>query len=220
MISVHLTGTNNIGDEMGSPALYFDGFAGRYHFDDYPDSDITVFGGGCLSLSSSLHAKNAPGKSVLWSGGTTERNNDIINDDIDYSVFDLVGLRDCPTKGNYDWLPCPSCMSPLFDNPPEPTKRVVHYGHRKISPVVGLNNDCMDFETVINYLSQGETIITSSYHGMIWGTWLGRKVEVMPFGSKFFGWPYEWGKIHDNALRDARRLNVDFYKKVLRLKGE
>lgn len=220
MISVHLPNTSNIGDEVGSPALYFDGFEGRYHMDDFPIADMTVFGGGCIAKEASKKSYDITGKKVAWSIGDSARYSDKLDNDVDYSNFDLVGLRDYPTKGNYDWIPCPSCMSPLFDNIKEPTKRVIHYGHKKISPSVGLNNDCMDFEKVIEYLSQGETIVTSSYHGMVWGTWLGRKVEVLPFGSKFFGWPYEWGKVHDNSLKEARSLNTEFYKKVLRLRGD
>lgn len=215
MISIHLKDTRNIGDEVCSPALYFDGFSGRYSHKKYPTEQATVIGGGCMSRFAESFKSDAI--KILWGVGATKSGSTSPPVHPEYNGFDLIGVRDYPAKPDHEWVPCPSCMSPLFDNPPEPKTQIVRYGHAKLSPMRGMNNNNMDFESVINYLASGEEVITSSYHGMIWATWLGRKVTVKPFGAKFYGWPYEWGKIHDNSLKEARKLNQDFYKKVLDL---
>lgn len=214
--NLHFQAKNNIGDSVCAPSIYLP-LGERFHISNFnPDNEATIWGGGCLADGSIPQAKKAKGVKIAWGIGGTERGRDHPPLPREYSVFDLAGVRDYPGNENI-WIPCSSCLSPLFDFIPEPTQSVVHYGHFTRSPMDGLNNNCMDFERVINYLSSGETIITSSYHGMVWGTWLGRKVIVQPFGSKFYGWPYEWNKEHPNALKEARQLNLEFYDKVKQL---
>ena len=41
-------------------------------------------------------------------------------------------------------------------------------------------------EKVLDFLGSGETVLTSSYHGVYWATLLGRKVLAFPFSSKFY----------------------------------
>lgn len=215
MISVHIKGSKNIGDEMCSPAHYLEGFASRHDIKELlPRSPVTVWGGGCIGPSSNRAAKARPGINIAFGVGSTRRGSDSKPPPFAVDGFDLAGVRDWPPPPGAEWVPCASVLSPLFDNPPEPSRSVVHYGHRLLSPMDGLNNDCMDFERVINWLASGEEVVTSSYHGMVWATLLGRKVTVRPFGAKFYGWPYEWGVRHDNALTECRAAVLGFWERV------
>ncbi|HEY9688871.1 MAG TPA: hypothetical protein V6D46_02675 [Coleofasciculaceae cyanobacterium] len=105
--------------------------------------------------------------------------------------FDLVGLRDAhvETLGlGYHWLPCASCLHPAFDRPRPIRHEFVVFSHKKFQihfpEFPTLTNEETNFETVLDFLGSGETILTSSYHGAYWGTLLGRKVLAFPFTSK------------------------------------
>lgn len=104
------------------------------------------------------------------------------------SGFSLIGIRDY--EYGYPWVPCASCMHPLFDKPREIKHDFVVFSHKSrpipISGFPELNNETNNLEEVLEFLSSGETIITSSYHGAYWGTLLNRKVLAFPFNSKFF----------------------------------
>ena len=110
----------------------------------------------------------------------------------DYSYlenFDLVGIRDFGILG-YDWLPCASCMHKSFDKKREIKHEFVVFSHKKfllnIENFPRLTNECNDMEKVLDFLGSGETVLTSSYHGVYWATLLGRKVLAFPFSSKFY----------------------------------
>lgn len=219
VVNLHIRAKANIGDAVCAPALYLP-LGKRKNTKDFNQNDpVVIWGGGCLADSAIPQANKAKGIKIAWAIGGTERRSTMAPLPRDYSVFDLAGVRDYPGNENR-WLPCASCLSPAFDKIREPSKKIVYYGHHSISPLSEINNNLMDFEKVVEHLASGEIVVTSSYHGMVWGTWLGRKVEVRPFGSKFYGWPYEWGKIHMNALQEARKLNLEFYDKVKRLIGQ
>lgn len=217
MISVHLTGTKNIGDEMCSPAHYLPGFTGRYRIkSQLPDSGVTVWGGGCIGPTANQLARRRPGVNIALGVGSTRRGVHQKPPAFSVDGFDMAGVRDWPPPPGAEWVPCASVLSPLFDDAPDPSKKVVHYGHKLLSPMPGVNNDCMDFEAVIKHLASGEEVVTSSYHGMVWATLLGRKVTVKPFGAKFYGWPYEWGVRHDDALSECRAVVLGFWERVVR----
>jgi len=211
--NLHLPGTRNIGDEVGTPSRWL-GLGKGASIAKPPRADGYIYGGGCVATKSVELARRQKVPTVSWAVGTTRRGSKAKPPAVDYGVFDLASTRDWPPPPGVDWVPCPSCMSTLFDDPPAPTVHTVEYGHSKLSPMPALNNNCMDFERVIRHLASGEVVVTSSYHGMIWATWLGRKVKVVPFGSKFYGWPYPWGQEHHNALREAREANLQFRNKA------
>ncbi|MBD2635328.1 hypothetical protein H6G52_08165 [Limnothrix sp. FACHB-881] len=105
--------------------------------------------------------------------------------------FDLVGLRDAHVENlglGYHWLPCASCLHPAFDQPRLIRHEFVVFSHKKFQidfpDFPRMTNEETDFETVLNFLGSGETILTSSYHGAYWGTLLGRRVLAFPFTSK------------------------------------
>ena len=80
-----------------------------------------------------IHSLSKRNKIILWGIGTDvtpyEKEIEIsyIND------FNLIGLRDYKYK-NYQWVPCPSCMSKNFDKSiNEIDKKVVAYLHADLS---------------------------------------------------------------------------------------
>lgn len=210
LVNLHRS-DQNIGDLVSAPSLYFD-FPGysveRADIIDFKNADedevdFIVGGGGLLcdffGPSIKRLERNAfRRKLIAWGVGQqvdegpywrtfkSFRYSDYLND------FDLVGVRD--DGFGYDWVPCPSCMSEVFDSPAAPVHEFVVFSHKsRPMPVMGWpcrRNDELDFAETIAFLASGETVLTSSFHGMYWATLLGRKVLAFPFNSKFFTGKY------------------------------
>lgn len=211
---------------------------------------IIVGGGGLLGIeffAPSLRllfaekARTCP--IVLWGAG---HNSWTIADwrklkykiDLSGLPFDLVGIRDFDQ--GYDWVPCASCMSPLFDELANaPAKRdiglFVHEGtvnnpkfNAMLPRDIELFANDSDFESVVTYLSESDTILTDSYHGMYWATLLGKKVVAFPTSSKFYDSkfpvplcaPQDWKRFlplairYPSSLSECRQANVGFAEKV------
>ena len=150
--------------------------------------------------------------------------------------FDLLGVRD--STNYFEWVPCASCMHPIFDKISEVRNKIVIYEHKNF-PLRGMNlnfpkmRNGDDFEEVIEFLGTAELIITNSYRGAYWATLLKRRVIIMqPFSSKFFGFHHplmvannfnvediDNVPIYPNALKDAREANISFSKKVFEKLG-
>ncbi len=135
----------------------------------------------------------------VWKKGKLflrEITDEAINS-FDYSYlekFDLVGIRDFSISG-YDWLPCASCMHKSFYKKREIKHEFVVFSHKKfllnIENFPRMTNECNDIEKVLDFLGSGDTVLTSSYHGVYWATLLGRKVLAFPFSSKFYTLKYK-----------------------------
>lgn len=241
--NLHITdGHANLGDMSCAPLLYFDfpGYEKRIadvrHWNDTWDTPIILGGGGILIhpfdyiYESKIPKMKKP--IIFWGGGA---NTPTLENYPEWlSKASLVGVRDYGTS--YPWVPCVSCMSPLFDDIPEPTQEMVVYDHWQFPvPIEGfqrMKNDCTDFERVIRFIASGETVFTSSYHGVYWGTLLKRKVLVSPFVSQSSRWlrmKYkptfvrdgdEWklsirlARTYPEALTECREENHKFYSRV------
>lgn len=201
----------NIGDLMSAPTSYFDFPDHRVRRVDIADveaidtsnCDVIVGGGGLfgeyfISMIRGLAAKKERGRLVAWgvgqqlSNGAWWREWKRFRYDKYINEFDAIGVRD--VNVNLRWVPCASCMHPVFDVKKEPVHDLVIFSHhaRRI-PIKGfpeISNNCVDFETVIDFISSGDTVLTSSYHGMYWAMLLGRRVVAFPFNSKFFSQRY------------------------------
>lgn len=221
IINYHLKGTKNVGDEYCAPAFY-------YNIKERKDirniitekndfAKLIIFGGGAIANTAKNYKKHTKVKSVLWGVGNTTRGSFTPPNHGSYSEFILAGIRDFNIikSGNIRWVPCSSCMSSLFDNPSEPTTDFVYYGHKKMSPLGNMNNDIMDLSKVINYLSSGETVVTTTYHGVYWATLLGRKVICKPFGSKFFGLKHKPLFTDNISINNIKNLKPVSYKDAL-----
>lgn len=220
VIGINLFRSRNVGDANCSPIPHFMPGADMYDFHDIKAGmlppltreDVVIYGGGCVAKSAARHETKA--MKILWGAGVTSAV--MSPRGLDYtgvSGFALTGVRDSHGDAEIpgEWLPCPSCMSPLFDNVPAPTRRVSYLGHAKKSPMTSrgaMHNDCMDLRAVISHLAAAEIVVSSSYHGCYWGLLLGRKVIAVPFGAKFYGLPWAFPRVSDMpSIRDADALD-------------
>jgi hypothetical protein len=127
------------------------------------------------------------------------------------SDFDLVGSRDVGVEGA-DWVPCASCMSPLFDKEYDIRYHTGTYlNSRKPPRISPMITNRESFEDAIRFLAACENVITDSYHGMYWATLLGKPVTLQnPYCSKFY-------QMKDAGLEECREANIQFDKKVRKL---
>ena len=202
----------NSGDNATDPRLHFD-WLGEYQtvsfLDDIPEGgNLVVSGGGIImdeQVNQSLHRMIAKSRrAVVWGPGlqypyarNAAKYPDWISGPLGWlrpGSHVLFGLRD--SGMGTPWVPCVSCMHQFFDAPPEPTREVVAYFGSHVFDAKGMpsmrNNAGKSVEDVLRFLASGDKIVTSSYHGMVWGCLLGRRVIVIPAmdNAKFYHWPF------------------------------
>jgi len=212
----------NVGDWQSNPAHYFDFLKDaevhdplidpaefRQQNETLPEGAVCIVGGGGLlddattrgNLRCIVERHAGRMTFVTWGCGANAEVrpwnpvDPVTPPPITYpdwvGRFDLHGIRDSGQE--WPWVPCPSCMSPLFDElrDVEPEHHVVAYDHRSFPlPEMGLatlGNDCGDFARALRHLASGRNVLTSTYHGAYWSTLLGRRAVVVPFSSKFLG---------------------------------
>lgn len=158
----------------------------------------------------------------------------------DYSGYKLIGVRDYNQP--YEWVPCASCLAPIFDQKFEITKEFAFFANtgsnnyeafypKGIPRETIMSNTKSTFEEIISHLASAETVVTSSFHGAYWGQLLGRKVVALPTSSKFYDMkhpvpichPADWrrfallARTYPEALDECRAANMAFGEKVLNL---
>lgn len=232
---------DNIGDKMCGPAQYF--WPKRVRnvgfIYELSSPENAILGGGqvfgqCTDYSDKYH-QDPPGSLVAWGVGVPVKGKR------DAQVHDVASRFSLFSTRNYEWrddltfVPCASCMSPVFDDVPAPTQEVVMYVHRKktpdLKPIDGIpymTNSAQNARDVIDFIAQGETVVTSSYHGVYWAQLLGRKVVCVPYNDKFSTFQHpattateaDWSsalKIASSTnalLEEYRSLNRQFAKDV------
>jgi hypothetical protein len=182
------------------------------------------------------------GPRVIWGAGHNSKDIDIDSSNIDWPEymlnFHLVGVRDWDT--GYRWVPCASCMHSAFDKEYKITNEVVWFEHKKRLidnkvfdkfPTPRMLNTGQNLEQIIEFLGSAETVVTNSYHGVYWATLLKRKVVCIPWGSKFNMFKHiptianekNWESLiskataYNDALKDCREANQNFYNDVIKL---
>ena len=209
---------------------------------------IIFGGGGLLNIDffepafQYVAGLNAPGqKRIIWGAG---HNSWQIGDwrhlkptlAIEESQFDLIGVRD--DNHPHDWVPCASCMDPVFGSPPTPTMELAVYAHagtlsnpnlRRLMPSgFPVLDNSATFEEAISFISNCDLLLTDSYHGVFWATLLGRRCIAFPSSSKFYDLrhpvplcdPSDWRRFEKLAIRytealgECRAANVAFAGKV------
>jgi hypothetical protein len=230
-ISVYRKDTANVGDLMSSPRCFYD----LPSFDiteNIPPGNLIIGGGGLLifsQLESIVRQAKADGhKVILWGLGQNTHGSRVPTFPDWLALCDLVGMRDYPSP--FQWVPCASCMQPIFDQSFPIKRSIGFYSHHERERMgEGLTNDD-PFEQVIEYLATSETIVTNCYHGCYWGSLLGRRVIVRPFSSRFFAMrhpplilgPNDYWEdrlnetvVYPDALAQCRQANQDFYRQTL-----
>ena len=237
----HLRDSKNIGDAVCSPFDYFDWGDAQAKDLRTPstDYDVGVYGGGKIfgGLASAPGVNHARGIThISWGVGTRQTLPWSLKYYRSRKMCTLVGSRDWGDK-RYDFAPCPTCMSPLFDSPPAPKHKVVFYCHggkttqQNIEIPDGipqLSNNCTSLEEALSFIASGETVVSNSYHGVYWALLMGRKTICIPFSKKFYGYrltphfatPANWqteidnGKSYPEMLELMRSATLAFKTKV------
>ena len=215
----HVTDTTNIGDLVCSPLLYFTYPNATLHNVRHPQlgpppvSDLYIFGGGGILIQSQwmVDIHNLQGYKVAWGMGQQDRSTNHPTEFV-LNGFDLIGCRDDGPTG-VEWVPCASCMSPLFDQEYEITQKTVTYlnVNKPSRRPPGAHWNRGTFEEAVACLGSAETVVTNSYHGMYWASLLGRKVELLKTtSSKFY-------QMKTASLAECRDANIKFNDKVQEL---
>lgn len=194
----HLRQTSNIGDRSCCPSDYFN-YRDSMTLDlgqPTPACNSVVYGGGKIfgSLRRSFSANDWKAKHrIAWGVSTVQSNPFSLRYYLSRNSMNLVGSRDYGDL-RYDFAPCVSCMSPVFDESIQAAHDVVVYMHREKSEPMKLrvpshipvrDNFAASMEEAVRFLGSGRTIVSNSYHGVYWGLLLGRKVLCLPFSHKF-----------------------------------
>ena len=253
-VILHRPDSTNSGDYYSNPSLYFD--LGNVKVLDIKDprsvdkikdkSNVIIGGGGLVRhrkfdshIIEAVNQKNRFNSLILWGAGHNYRPKEETEDwhDPNYlDKFDAVGIRDFYQERQHQWVPCVSCMHPIFDksfNVEHDTVYYVHQMNKKIREGnlegVTYQYNNIDFENAIEFLGSSRKIITDSYHGAYWGMLLGKDVTVVSWSTKFnyFKHPiqtlfkYNPHKIKPsstyNVLDEYRTANIKFYNKVKRV---
>jgi hypothetical protein len=241
---IHRRDRENVGDMASNPRLYFSWLKEWNCVDivdvewcDFKDANVILGGGGLLyddftpfinhiiSNKSNGNIRNL----IVWGIG---RNRHGLSDDslpsfgeALFEVADLVGLRDCQV--NPDWVPCPSVMHPAF----EPTNiqisnhEVMVCQHRedrfRFDYPQGLD-DWSELKMngritdIINEIKASDHVLSSSYHGALWGVCAGAKVAaVNGFSQKFHtGLPDSVRLLDSLELNQGKRLREAILKSI------
>lgn len=240
---VHISDTDNLGDNVSCPADYVEWLAGavRVPISKYTDSHPgpVIFGGGGLlhgkllelmaSLADSHH------KRIIWGAGMNEHHLRATIQPKFLDDFDLVGLRDYGNPWNY--VPCPSCMHPAFNGLVSGTRAGVrqiaygileHYDHPIPIQGVKIQNrgSKEEFPRVLEWISRCEVLVTNSYHGAYWALLIGIAVLLYkPFSSRFYSLPWalpevdeaDWlGKVMFWQRQDPPRLDLALCRELNR----
>ncbi len=241
----HIRNTGNTGDLMSGPANWFDFPDHRVVNYDEPigdDATAVIYGGGTMNnwLQGRQPLPNV--KSIAWGIGSSRHGES--EPWPDPRGFDLVGVREWTTAREAAglWVPCASCMSPLFDENYEIKRAAVLFvnaspGIRERYPVaVGglptMSNE-RPMDEIVAFLGSSETVVTDSYHGCWFAQMLGRRVVAIPYSSKFYGFKYpvaysdnrglDWKEKskktcgYPEALMESIGASVLFYDRVIDL---
>lgn len=262
VVNLHRYDATNIGDFYCGPHHYFEPLKNsQLDIFDYKREEesirnnwkeeiiaksLIIGGGGLLNregfyLQMELFEKlNAKGKkTVLWGVGHNAKSSrtygNVKKYSVDTSKFGLVGVRDYSMKE--EWVPCVSCMHPIFNKSYEVKNEIGVIFHKKtlrnkavvakFSQFPSTSNEAV-FEDVVAFIGATDTILTDSYHAMYWSLMLGKKVMVFPNSSKFYDFKYQpvistfrnfesdLSKLqsYSGVLEECREVNIKFAEKT------
>ena len=237
----HVRNTENIGDASCCPVDYFP-FENSVALDlneKTPKCNAVIYGGGKIfgGLYKEMERNDRDAKHrIAWGVGTTQSNPFSPNYYFSRRAMSLIGSRDYGDK-RYEYAPCVSCMSNLFDQGYEETNEIVFYYHESKTEKMGitisdnilkLSNNCRSMREAIEFIGSGHTVVSNSYHGVYWGLLLGKNVLCVPFSGKFSNYRIDPGyasaknwqenigsaKRSDEMLSICRQATQRFYEKV------
>lgn len=229
VINIHRFNTNNVGDNVAAPYLYFPELSrnrmdilGYKEDSDYKGwtseiarNNVVVGGGGFLerkgfrhSIDFFLHLAEKGRKVVFWGIG----HNDPKMGAYDYykhkysqdvSGIKLFGTRDI---NRHDWVPCASCMSTNLNVKHEVKQEIGIVKHHSFNNLFNnehpvIYNDS-SFEEMTKFIGESEYIVTDSYHAMYWSVLMKKKVLVVPNSTKMFNSRFPVPNTDFNSFKD------------------
>ena len=227
----HHRRTENLGDAVCSPFDYFPDLAKRGIAldltDPTPDTRAVIYGGG--KIMGGLRRTLGPGDlaadhRIAWGVSTVQSKRISIKYWRAFRKMHLVGSRDWGDD-RFDFAPCSTCLSHLFEIDFEETHDVVLYLHHWKSAKQGvvrpkgvpvLENNNPSLENTIRHLASGRVVVSNSYHGVYWGLLLGKAVLCLPFSNKFGNYrvspgyadPARWHHELSNARKSDEMLEL------------
>jgi hypothetical protein len=249
VFSLKVWGANNGGDNGCCPLDYFD--FGQYERLDIREefstkniskNDLVVIGGGGLlnyhaDWNQRINSVVATGaKVVVWGAGENTHFDDLSQKPSLFLDGCLVGVRDF-NHPLFDYLPCPSCMSSVFDeisNEGSGIGIILHSDTKLPEQLAGLPviDNSKSMTEVVKFIKSKKVILTNTYHGAYWSRLCDRVVVVFgQFSTRFLGLngvshlaTYVQdskfiNRIHGEIvqstyLAECRRLNKEFNCKV------
>lgn len=201
----------NIGDQLTSPALYFD-------FNNLGSRKILVVGGGAIPDALKVFSGDQHDVRIIWGVGKSDplfqssrekRKN--IKRRIKSSLASLLELisraetrvvssRELGTAAPY-LVPCPSCLHPVCTTPRGKGIAVVLNANDRVSggvdlvmndvqrdfPGIEFVTNSVDEVELLNLFRRTDWIITNSYHMTYWSLLSGGKVTPIAHSSKIPG---------------------------------
>jgi len=261
-INIHRHDPNNVGDFYCAPYRYFEVLKnnvldingirkiGKQERQDWAktvsENSLIIGGGGLLNLRHFElqmklfeQLKRLGKKTVLWGPGHNDTDTGKFGKRVSYNVdlknFGLVGVRDYSYKQH--WVPCVSCLHPIFDQPFTETQEIgILFGKKSSQNEVlqkrlesyPTSNNTTNLEEMVAFIGTSQTIVTDSYHAMYWGMLLGKKILAVPTTTKFYDFKYPAyitsydafeadllkAPSYSGVLEECREINHTFAEKV------
>ena len=166
-------------------------------------------------ISSTLKTiKNDNTRRIIWGAGhnaeESKRKSLILEYPSYMEKFDIVGVRDHGQR--YPYVPCASCMIPALRKKYSVKNDIIWFEHKKQlvkdfgnMSIPRFVNSGNNVDQTIELLGSSNVIITNSYHGVYWGTLLGKKVILADsWSTKFSSFKYKPQLLSKNEnLTDA-----------------
>lgn len=242
LFHVHRMDPKNIGDMLASPLNYLPDLKRHVTktFDIYESADrnimehnisredVVIIGGGgllnCLNgWNRHIRQYCATAKCILWSVGRNLHTGTSLAREITADELKRVSItfntRDSTELKAKRTLLDTTCLHPVFDEPcGSEGEGHGYYMHKSFrggkSGTDVMYNNVTSIKKVKAFMCRFQTVTTSSYHGLLWSFYLGRKVKVMnTFSEKFKLVPFNYTT--DNGpemLKKCRSKNMAFYE--------
>lgn len=183
---------------------------------------VIIGGGGLLNALSEWNyninkAIKKAGKSVIWSAGFNSNELSKFSELIMFDKVDLVSIRDFGYSDDFRYVPCATCMMPLFDKEYESVRDIgVVIHHRKKNIPVELKGfdsieNIAPINDFIEFIGQSSVIITNSYHAAYWSALMKKRCVVFDQESsvKFKYLKYQ-PSIYDGNMEESIKRTVIF----------
>lgn len=204
-IFVHISKTNNAGDQCCSPVDYIPEFSScevvnLSESTEIKNKILIIGGGGLLShgegINKILIKLISNNKVIFWGVGVNTHSTQKIEypEYLKHNNILFCGIRDW--KNPFEFVACGSCLSKFFIKPPKPLRKTVVYEHfnKPINinhfPKLSNKGTKQDITKILNFLSSGEIVITNTYHGAYWSLLMNKTVLILnAFSNRFFTFP-------------------------------